>query len=45
MVTIVDPHVKKDTNYFVYSEAHSAEYFVKDSNGNEFGGSCWPGQV
>ena len=43
MVTIVDPHIKKDSDYFVYSEGESNSYFVKDSEGNDYDGWCWPG--
>lgn len=43
MVTIVDPHIKKDTNYKVYEEAHDAGHFIKDKNGNAYDGWCWPG--
>jgi alpha 1,3-glucosidase len=42
MVTIVDPHVKRDDNYFVHSEASSLGYYVKDGN-NDFDGWCWSG--
>lgn len=43
LVTIVDPHIKIDSNYHIYSEAKSLDYFVKDKNGNAVDGWCWPG--
>ena len=43
MVTIVDPHIKRDNNYPVHSEATSKGYYIKDKNGNDFDGWCWPG--
>ena len=44
MVTIVDPHLKKDDNYKVYADAKSRGYYVKNSNGGEYDGWCWPGE-
>lgn len=43
MVTIVDPHVKRDSNYYIYKEASEKKYFVRKSDGGEFDGWCWPG--
>ena len=43
MVTIVDPHVKRDSNYYIYKEASEKKYFVKRADGGEFDGWCWPG--
>lgn len=43
MVTIVDPHLKKDDNYKVYSDAKSKELLVKNKDGNDYDGWCWPG--
>jgi alpha 1,3-glucosidase len=43
MVTIVDPHVKRDDNFPLHKEASSKGYYVKDANGNDFDGWCWPG--
>ena len=44
MVTIVDPHIKKDNNYRVYKEARDLGYYIKDKNNNEYEGWCWPGE-
>lgn len=43
LVTIVDPHIKREDNYWVYKEAKDLDLFVKDCNGNEYDGWCWPG--
>lgn len=43
MVTIVDPHIKRDDNYHVHSEATKLGYYVKNSNGHDYDGHCWPG--
>ncbi|XP_004502983.1 probable glucan 1,3-alpha-glucosidase [Cicer arietinum] len=43
MVTIVDPHIKRDDNFHLHKEASEKGYYVKDSNGNDFDGWCWPG--
>lgn len=43
MVLILDPHIKQDSNYHIYSEAKEKNYFVKDKNGNAVDGWCWPG--
>ncbi|CAG8799303.1 16140_t:CDS:2, partial [Racocetra fulgida] len=34
MVTIIDPHVKRDNNYYIYKEANDLDLFVKDSHGS-----------
>lgn len=43
MVTIIDPHIKKDDNYAVSKKAKDLDIFIKDKNGNIFDGYCWPG--
>ncbi|EGG19928.1 alpha-glucosidase II [Cavenderia fasciculata] len=43
MVTIVDPHIKRDSNYYIHSEATSKGYYVKNKDGNDYEGWCWPG--
>uniref|UniRef100_A0A663LLK8 Uncharacterized protein n=1 Tax=Athene cunicularia TaxID=194338 RepID=A0A663LLK8_ATHCN len=42
LVVIVDPHIKVDPMYTLYSEAKDKGYFVKDRNGQDFEGICWP---
>ncbi|XP_060557069.1 neutral alpha-glucosidase AB-like isoform X2 [Ruditapes philippinarum] len=43
MVTIVDPHLKRDDNYQEYREARDKGYMVKNKDGNDYDGWCWPG--
>ncbi|XP_052767402.1 neutral alpha-glucosidase AB-like isoform X1 [Mya arenaria] len=43
MVTIVDPHLKSDGNYRVYQEAKDQGLYVKNKDGNDYDGWCWPG--
>lgn len=43
MVTIVDPHIKRDKNYPVFKEAEKSGYFVKTKDKKDFDGWCWPG--
>jgi len=49
MVTIVDPHIKvsqaKDKQpYYIHTEAEALGLFVKDEQGSDFKGWCWPGE-
>ena len=44
LITISDPHIKKDDGYQVYSEAKALGYFVKTKDGSNYEGSCWPGK-
>eukprot|EP01043_Picozoa_sp_COSAG02_P017594 COSAG02_NODE_800_length_17049_cov_14.510737_12_plen_980_part_00 len=43
MVTIVDPHIKIDSGYHVHKEASAKGYYIKNKDGNDFDGWCWPG--
>uniref|UniRef100_A0A8U8BCQ9 Glycoside hydrolase family 31 N-terminal domain-containing protein n=1 Tax=Geospiza parvula TaxID=87175 RepID=A0A8U8BCQ9_GEOPR len=43
LVVIVDPHIKVDPSYILYAQAKEKGYFVKDRNGQDFEGICWPG--
>ncbi|XP_019374617.1 PREDICTED: neutral alpha-glucosidase C isoform X1 [Gavialis gangeticus] len=43
LVVIIDPHIKIDPAYTIYSQGKSKDYFVKDRNGKDFEGVCWPG--
>lgn len=38
MVTIVDPHVKRDHNYYIFSEAEKNGFYVKNKHGSDFDG-------
>jgi len=43
LVTIVDPHIKKDQGYWVHTELKSLGLYVKNKEGNDYEGWCWPG--
>ncbi|KAF8027470.1 hypothetical protein BT93_E0391 [Corymbia citriodora subsp. variegata] len=43
MVTIVDPHIKRDESYHIHKEASKNGYYIKDASGNDYEGWCWPG--
>ncbi|KAA8547035.1 hypothetical protein F0562_003464 [Nyssa sinensis] len=43
MVTIVDPHMKRDESNHLHKEASNKGYYVKDATGKDFDGWCWPG--
>ncbi len=45
MVTIVDPHLKRDSGYKVHNSATSSGYYVKKVGGGDYEGWCWPGSV
>ena len=43
LVTIVDPHTKRDSRYWLHKEATERGLYVKNAEGNDFEGHCWPG--
>ena len=44
MVTIVDPHIKRDDKYYIHKEASSKGLYIKDKTGkSDYDGWCWPG--
>jgi alpha 1,3-glucosidase len=44
MVTIIDPHMKRDPNYAVHAEAQQKGLYVRQRDGtSEYEGWCWPG--
>ncbi|KAJ1884661.1 glucosidase II, partial [Kickxella alabastrina] len=44
LVNVVDPHIKRDSEYRVWKEANDGGYFVKNKEGTEnYQGWCWPG--
>jgi len=42
LVTIVDPHIKRDSDYFVHQDAENHNYYVANNEGQSFEGVCWP---
>ncbi|XP_061900188.1 neutral alpha-glucosidase AB isoform X1 [Entelurus aequoreus] len=45
MVTIVDPHIKVDSNYKIHNEIKSQGYYTKNKDGGDYEGWCWPGNA
>ncbi|EOX92666.1 hypothetical protein QUC31_003759 [Theobroma cacao] len=43
MVTIVDPHIKRDESFQLHKDATQRGYYVKDATGKDYDGWCWPG--
>ncbi|KAK2506891.1 hypothetical protein MC885_019871 [Smutsia gigantea] len=43
LVVISDPHIKVDPDYSVYTKAKGQGFFVKNHEGGDFEGICWPG--
>ncbi|XP_012259626.2 neutral alpha-glucosidase AB [Athalia rosae] len=43
LVVIIDPHIKRDSNYFLHNEATARGYYVKHRDGKDYEGWCWPG--
>ncbi|KAJ1994279.1 glucosidase II [Coemansia spiralis] len=43
LVTIIDPHVKRDSSYRVWKEGNENGYFIKNNtNTRNYDGWCWP---
>ena len=42
LVTIIDPHVKFDEEYFVYKEANRRGNLVMNNQKKPYHGKCWP---
>jgi len=43
MVNIVDPHIKRVGGYRIHEDATAAGIYVKNKDGNDYDGWCWPG--
>ncbi|ODM92921.1 Neutral alpha-glucosidase AB [Orchesella cincta] len=43
LVTILDPHIKRESGYFLHEDATNQDLYVKDKNGKIYEGWCWPG--
>ena len=40
LVTIIDPHIKRDEGYYIYKEAMEKGYLTKDRDGKDYDGYC-----
>ncbi|GAA5975399.1 hypothetical protein JCM11641_004253 [Rhodosporidiobolus odoratus] len=44
LVAIVDPHLKRDSDYYVFKEAEDLDILCKEPDGKaNLAGHCWPG--
>jgi alpha 1,3-glucosidase len=43
LVVIIDPHMAARPSYRLYKQAHSLGLTVRNPDGSEFVGDCWPG--
>ncbi|DBA85180.1 TPA: hypothetical protein ACH3X2_005892 [Trebouxia sp. C0005] len=43
LVTIIDPHIKRDSSYYIYKEGQEKGLYVMNKDKQEFDGWCWPG--
>ncbi|KAM3968802.1 neutral alpha-glucosidase AB-like isoform 2-T2 [Aphomia sociella] len=43
LVVIIDPHIKREPGYFLHEDATENGYYVKDKDGKDYDGWCWPG--
>ncbi|XP_055615481.1 neutral alpha-glucosidase AB [Toxorhynchites rutilus septentrionalis] len=43
LTIIIDPHIKRDGNYFFHNDCTDRGYYVKNKDGNDYEGWCWPG--
>lgn len=43
LTVIIDPHIKRDNNYFFHNDCTDRGYYVKNKDGKDYEGWCWPG--
>lgn len=43
LTVIIDPHIKRDNNYFFHNECTDRGYYVKNKDNKDYEGWCWPG--
>lgn len=43
LVAIIDPHIKRKEDYWVFKDGEKKDMMVKNAEGNIFDGWCWPG--
>jgi len=43
LVTIIDPHIKKDSGYDVFNQLKNMDFMTKTKSGQQYDGWCWPG--
>jgi len=45
LTIILDPHIKRDNNYFVHNFCTDRSFYTKNKDGNDYEGWCWPGSA
>ncbi|XP_041985617.1 neutral alpha-glucosidase AB [Aricia agestis] len=43
LVVIIDPHIKREAGYFLHDDATEMGLYVKNKDGKDYEGWCWPG--
>lgn len=43
LTIIIDPHIKRDSGYFFHNDCTDLGYYVKNAQGGDYEGWCWPG--
>lgn len=43
LVAIVDPHIKRVEDFYIYKEAKDLGILLKNKDGSEYEGWCWTG--
>lgn len=41
LVVLIDPHIKRDSGYFVHNDATQNGYYVKNRDGNDYEGELF----
>lgn len=45
LTIIIDPHIKRDSNYFFHNDCTDRGYYTKNKDGHDYEGWCWPGSA
>ena len=40
----MDPHIKKDSGYWVHNDLTAKGLYTKNTDGSDYEGWCWPGE-
>ncbi|CRK87777.1 CLUMA_CG001536, isoform A [Clunio marinus] len=43
LTIIIDPHIKRDSSYFFHNDCTDKGYYIKNKDGKDYEGWCWPG--
>ncbi len=45
LTIIIDPHIKRDGGYFFHNDLTDKGFYVKNKDGKDYEGWCWPGSA